>query len=66
MLYKLVDGYPEPAPREFVENGKRIVGFTEEFLKERDYKPVKFSEPTSEKQLDYYTEDENFIYQYWE
>ena len=65
-MYKLVNGYPEPAPREFVENGKRIVGFTDDFLRERGYKPVVWSEPTSETQVDSYTEDSQNIYQRWE
>lgn len=39
---KLVDGALQPAPREFIEDGKRIIGFTDAFLRERGYKPVTY------------------------
>lgn len=65
MLYKLVYGYPEKPPKEFIEDGHRTVGFTEDFLRSRGYKPLKESKPKNENQMDYYTETETDIIQHW-
>jgi hypothetical protein len=65
MYAKIVNGYLQPAPREFIENNKRIIGFTDEFLRKRGYKPVVFTDPPSETAMPVYTETEDNIVQSW-
>ena len=62
---KLVEGRFEPAPDIIREGDTMIMGFTDDFLKERGYKPMYPTLAEKEGQLDYYKETETEIIQYW-
>lgn len=65
MYGKLVDGKLEKAPKEFIEGGNRIIGFTEDFLQARGYKPIQIIDKTTESAISIirtYTEDDDYIY----
>lgn len=65
MYGKLVDGKLEKAPKEFIENNNRIIGFTKDFLQTRGYKPIKIIDETTESATNIiktYTEDDDYIY----
>lgn len=67
MYGKLFNKILVTPPSEIKEDDKVIVGFTEDFLKSHGYKPVIFSDPPEDNNyVEYYTEDENYIYQHWE
>lgn len=65
MYAKIENGELKPAPKEFAENGCHIRGFTADFLRERGYKPVVFSNPPSETAIPVYTDNGNEIVQSW-
>ena len=66
MIYAKLDGqrliYP---PAEFVEDKKRVVGFTETYLRAHGYKPLVESEPSNDNQIDYYIDHGDYIEQIW-
>ena len=66
MFCKLVNGFPEWPPKEFIENGTRTVGFTAEFLRAKGYKPLIETPQENPDQLDYYEETDTEIIQHWE
>lgn len=65
MYAKVVDGDLQQAPREFIEDNKNITGFTDDFMRQRGYKPVVFNDPPSETDIPVYTDNGNEIVQSW-
>ncbi len=61
----LEDGELIPAPREFIEDGRVIRGFTDDFLRKKGYKPVRWAEAPSEEAIPKYTENKNEIVESW-
>lgn len=66
MYVKLENGNVVYCPKELLEEGKRIIGYTDEFLRARGYKPIVFAE-TSEYSTESckYVDKGEYIQQVW-
>lgn len=67
MYVRLINGRLEYCPNELIEESKRIIGYTDEFLRKREYKPLVYSEcKEDEDKICHYEDKGEYILQIWE
>ena len=68
MYVKLINAKKiEYCPNELLEESKRIIGYTDEFLRKRGYKPLIYSDRKEDEQKSFHYEDKGkYILQIWE
>lgn len=67
MYVRLINGKIEYCPSELIEESNLIIGYTDEFLRERGYKPLVYSECKEDEQKYScrYEDKGDYILQIW-
>lgn len=67
MYVRLINGKLEYCPNELLEESKIIIGYTDNFLRKRGYKPLVYSECKEDDNKSCHYEDKgDYILQIWE